>query len=83
MAGLRRTYEHQGATWKPMLISETHGYSKIYEAQGSMQYAISPPDAAGDWFVVVAGVNPSCSSNSQSLRYKVMRTGDNPRQSIG
>ena len=76
-------YEHQGATWKPILISERNGYGKICEAQGSMQYAISPPDAAGDWFLVVADVNPSCSSNWQGLRYKVLRPGDktdHPRQ---
>jgi hypothetical protein len=71
-------YELRGASWQLVLIDEASDYDTVADAQGSFQYAVSPPDKDGGWFVVAADVNPWCSSNWQSLRYKVMRVGQTP-----
>jgi hypothetical protein len=69
-------YRRIGVTWQLILVAESNGYADIRGAQGSFQFAISPPDDDGNWFVVTADVNPWCSSNWQQLRYKVLRPGD-------
>jgi len=72
------------SNWDDLAIdfgAESNGYADISGAQGSFQFAISPPDNEGNWFVVAADVNPWCSSNWQQLRYKVLRPGEDPRHS--
>lgn len=71
-------FQRSGASWKLILIGETNGYTEVTGAQGMFQFAVSPPNANGDWFVVTANVNPWCSSNWQALRYQVLRPGDSP-----
>lgn len=68
-------YELRGPKWELVLADEANGYDNVAGAQGSFQYAVSPPDTGGSWFVVAVDINPWCSSNWQSLRYKVMRPG--------
>ena len=75
-------YRRTGETWQLILVAESNGYADISGAQGSFQFAISPPDAEGNWFVVAADVNPWCSSNWQQLRYKVLRPGDDANRSV-
>jgi hypothetical protein len=75
-------YRRNGETWQLILVAESNGYTDISGAQGSFQFAISPPDAEGNWFVVAADVNPWCSSNWQQLRYKVLRPGDDANRSV-
>jgi len=74
-------YRRTGTTWQLILVAESNGYADISGAQGSFQFAISPPDGEGNWFVVTADVNPWCSSNWQQLRYKVLRPGEDPHHS--
>ena len=74
-------YRRTGTTWQLILVAESNGYADISGAQGSFQFAISPPDGEGNWFVVAADVNPWCSSNWQQLRYKVLRPGEDPHHS--
>jgi hypothetical protein len=69
-------YRRTGATWQLILVAESNGYADISGAQGSFQFAISPPDDDGNWFMVAADVNPWCSSNWQQLRYKALRPGE-------
>jgi len=75
-------YRRTGATWQLILVAESNGYVEISGAQGSFQFAISPPDDEGNWFVVTADVNPWCSSNWQQLRYKVVRPGAEANRSL-
>ncbi len=75
-------YRRTGATWQLILVTESNGYADISGAQGSFQFTISPPDDEGNWFVVVADVNPWCSSNWQQLRYKALRPGDDVNHSV-
>ena len=70
-------YRRTGATWQLILVAESNGYADISGAQGSFQFAISPPDDEGNWFAAMADVDPWCSSNWQQLRYKVLRPGEN------
>jgi hypothetical protein len=69
-------YRRNGAAWQLILVEESNGYKDISGGQGSFQFAVSPPDAEGNWYVVAADVNPWCSSNWQQLRYKVLRPGE-------
>jgi len=75
-------YRRTWATWQLILVTESNGYADISGAQGSFQFTISPPDDEGNWFVVVADVNPWCSSNWQQLRYKALRPGDDVNHSV-
>jgi hypothetical protein len=68
-------FRDNGKHWELILAQESNNYDDISGAQGSFQYAISPPDKKNEFFVVVANVNPWCISNWQSLRYKVLRPG--------
>lgn len=69
-------YRRNGAAWQLILVEESNGYKDISGGQGSFQFAVTPPDAEGNWYVVAADVNPWCSSNWQQLRYKVLRPGE-------
>jgi hypothetical protein len=69
-------YRRNGTAWQLILVEESNGYKDISGGQGSFQFAVSPPDAEGNWYVVAANVNPWCSSNWQQLRYKVLRPGE-------
>jgi hypothetical protein len=75
-------YRRMGATWELLLVAESNGYEDVAGAQGSFQFAVSPPDDDGNWFVVTADVNPWCSSNWQQLRYKVLRPGEDANHSV-
>lgn len=49
--------------------------------EGGLQYAISPPDSKGHWFLALAQLPPSCRGTRNVLLYKVLRQGinaDNP-----
>src|SRR5260370_34794570 len=74
-------YRRGGTTWQLILVAESNGYADISGPQGSFQFAISPPDGEGNWFVVAADVNPWCSSNWQQLRSKSLRPGEDFNQS--
>lgn len=73
-------YRKHGKQWDLVIVQEANDYTEVSGAQGSFVYAISPPDHQGQWFVVVTDVNPWCTSNWQSLRYKVLRAGPSPTQ---
>jgi hypothetical protein len=73
-------FKKQDAKWRLALTQETNDYEEISGAQAWFQYALSPPDARGDFFLVTANVNPWCTSNWQSLRYQVMRLGPGAEQ---
>jgi hypothetical protein len=75
-------YHRNGAAWQLVLVEESNGYKNISGGQGSFQFAISPPDAEGNWYVVSADVNPWCSSNWQQLRYKVLRPGEDANHPV-
>jgi hypothetical protein len=73
-------FKKQGARWWLALAQEANNYAEISGAQAWFQYALSPPDRHGNFFVVTANVNPWCTSNWQGLRYQVMRLGRSAEQ---
>jgi hypothetical protein len=68
-------FRRQGASWSVLLADEADNYKEISGGQGQFGYAVAPPDARGQFFVVTVNINPWCSSNWQSIRYKVLRPG--------
>jgi hypothetical protein len=64
--------------WRLILAQEALDYDEISGAQAELNYAISPSDNQGDFFVATANINPWCTSNWQSLRYRVVRPGRTP-----
>ena len=68
-------FEKKGNQWALGLAQEANDYDEVNGAQGRFSYAVSPTDARNHFFVVTANVNPWCTSNWQSLRYKVLRIG--------
>jgi hypothetical protein len=73
-------FKKTGAQWDLVLAQEANGYEDVSGAQGMFDYAVSPPDAQNNFFVVTMNVNPWCTSNWQSLRYSVLRIGPNADQ---
>jgi hypothetical protein len=71
-------FKHDGRQWRLCLQQESNNYDKVSGAQARFQYGVSFPNQQGDFFVLVANVNPWCSSNWQSLRYAVLRPGSMP-----
>lgn len=70
--------KRRGTRWELILALESNDYKEISGAQGSFEYAISPPDRKGDFFVVTVDINPWCTSFWQAIRYKVFRVGSQP-----
>ena len=75
-------YRRNGAAWQLILVEESNGYKDISGGQGSLQFAVSPPDADGHWYVIAADVDPWCSSTWQQLRYKVLRPGEDANHPV-
>lgn len=73
-------FSNTGGRWDLLLAEESNDYDDVSGAQGSFQYAISPADENHEFFVVTTNVNPWCTSNWQSLRYKVLRPGSDAYQ---
>ena len=61
-----------------VIAQEAEEYDSISGALGEFQYAISPLESEGGFFVVTKNVNPWCASNWQTIRYQTMREGALP-----
>jgi hypothetical protein len=59
--------------WREALRDQAAPYKTVDGAFADFDYAISPPDAEGHWFVVTTTVAPWCSSNWSDIRYAVLR----------
>jgi hypothetical protein len=66
-------YRRHGSKWSIALAYTAGDYDDVSGAHGQVQVGISPADKSGKFFIVVANVNPWCTSNWQSLRYAVLR----------
>ena len=66
-------FQYEGQKWNLVLAYESSEYDEIDGAHAILQYAVSPPEKNGDFFVAVANVNPWCTSNWQTLRYVVLK----------
>ena len=63
--------------WSPVVTLASRPSASIGVAWGSLEYA-AESDGHGGFILAVADVNPWCSSNWQSLRYRVYRGSGSP-----
>jgi hypothetical protein len=75
-------FEKQADGWKWILGQEVNDYDSISDAQGSLGYVVGPSDRSQPFYVVMASVNPWCTSNWQGIRYTVMRPGKTAYQPL-
>jgi hypothetical protein len=66
-------FERRMNGWYEVLRSQSAPYKSVAGGWWSFDYAISPPDAAGKWFVVAKNIAPWCSSTWSEIRYAVLR----------
>jgi hypothetical protein len=73
-------FKYEGSEWKLVLAEEVTGYERVSGARGTFEFGISWPDDDGGFFVVTTSVNPWCSSNWQTITYRVLRPGPSPTE---
>lgn len=67
--------------WKLILATDSDFEPSGGEQDEGMQYRISPADADGKWFLVIAHQPPSsCGPREGVIRYKALRPSSNPDQ---
>lgn len=71
-------FKYEEGEWKLNLADETNDYERIDGARRLFEFGVSWPDENNDVFVVTASVNPWCTSNWQSITYRVLRCGPAP-----
>ena len=59
--------------WREVLRLQSKPYDTAAGAYDMFDYAVSPPDAAGHWFLVQKNITPWCSSTWATIRYSVLR----------
>lgn len=60
-------------TWNEILRWQSAPYTKISGAFEAFDFALSPPDAQGRWFVAAKSIAPWCSSTWSTIHYAVLR----------
>jgi hypothetical protein len=71
-------FKYEDGGWKLNLADEKNDYDRIDGARRLFEFGVSWPDENNDIFVVTASVNPWCTSNWQSITYRVLRSGPEP-----
>jgi hypothetical protein len=66
---------YESEEWKLWLADEKNDYDSIIDGRNFFQFGLSWPDQNEEYFVVTASVNPWCTSNWQSITYRVLRPG--------
>ena len=68
-------YSPHESSWQQVLRYQSPPYKEVSGAYWSLQYKMSPPDPAGNWFVITSRVMPWCSSTWSSIEYAILRPG--------
>jgi hypothetical protein len=71
-------FKFESEEWKLILADEKNDYDSIRDGRRLFGFGLSWPDENKDIFVVTASVNPWCTSNWQSITYRVLRPGTEP-----
>jgi hypothetical protein len=66
-------FSRQADDWREALRWHSKDYATVAGGLWAFDYAISPPDQAGHWFVVTKNVAPWCSSTWSDIRISVLR----------
>jgi hypothetical protein len=75
--GLLLIYAHH-RNWREALRWQSPLYKEVSGGWLAFDYAISPPDRNGRWFVAVKKVAPWCWSTWSGIDYSVLRPTSNP-----
>ncbi|HEX3810385.1 MAG TPA: hypothetical protein VHW02_11885 [Rhizomicrobium sp.] len=59
--------------WREVMRLQSAPYKTVAGGWGSFDYAISPPDASGNWFVAAKSILPWCSSTWSEIHYEAFR----------
>lgn len=71
-------FKYEDGAWRLEMADETNDYDRIDVARRLFEFGVSWLDENNDIFVVTASVNSWCSSNWQSITYRVLRPGQGP-----
>lgn len=71
-------FRYDDKEWRLILADEKNDYVSISDGRRLFEFGLSWLDENQDFFVVTASVNPWCSSNWQSITYRVLRPGPEP-----
>jgi hypothetical protein len=66
-------FASDGGPWREALRWQSKRYKEVSGAFEAFDYAISPPDDAGKWYVVAKSIAPWCSSTWSLIRYAALR----------
>jgi hypothetical protein len=66
-------YTSGGDAWQESMRWQSKPYKEISGAFGSFDYAISPADDSGNWYVLTKTVAPWCSSAWSTISYAALR----------
>jgi hypothetical protein len=73
-------FEQTGTVWNLALTHEAAAYTKLSDAFGALDYAVSPQTPNG-WYVLTTSVAPSCNQGWQQMRYSILRKAGDPERS--
>ncbi|MBV9884451.1 MAG: hypothetical protein JO276_15690 [Sphingomonadaceae bacterium] len=78
--GVFMLFEHArgGSGWRLLILRRSPPYQGIEGAYGDFQFAVSPPDGQGRWYLATSHVPPWCTSAWRSLDYDLSRPGPAP-----
>jgi hypothetical protein len=68
-------YTSSDDAWQESMLWQSKPYQSVAEAFGSFDYAISPADDSGNWYVLTKTVAPWCSSAWSTISYAALRPG--------
>ena len=71
-------FQRDGAKWNLVLALEANDYPEISGGQGDFDFAVSPSDSQGKWFVIATNLSPWCSSCWNGIYYRVVQPGPDP-----
>lgn len=75
-------FQGRAREWELVLAADSDFDSQSAEPDSGLQYAISPPDSRGKWFLAIAHTPPSCRHSSDTLHYSLLRPGSSPDKPI-
>lgn len=71
-------YQRDGDGWREVMVRRSAPYSEVSGGWMMFQYAVSPPDPQGRWYVATSRVPGWCSSNWRAVHYDLSRVGATP-----
>jgi hypothetical protein len=73
MDSILGVFVREGDSWREVVRWTSKPYKTVSGAFWSFDYAISPPDNRGSWYLVTKFINPWCSSTWSGINYAVLR----------